>query len=959
MTQHNSRTDKRLVGSLLPWLIATFGLLLYLLTLNGWISIPTFVQVAQRSGWALRPELSSPLYSLLTYPIGWLSPGVRPIAFNLFSVLCGVLTLALLARAVALMPQDRTVDQRQRERNKAGLSRKVAWIPPVLAAVVLGLQLTFWESATAGSSEMLNVLILAYAIRNILEYRVTKNENWLLKSSLAWGAGLANSWLLFCLFPWFLVALIWIRRLSFFNAQFLFRMFLCGVAGLLLYLFLPLVHVASSSPVYTFWQALKVNLAGDKNAFLYFYLRAPLNVRLSLAITSLLPILLISIRWSTNFGDTSRLGGLLAKWVLHVAHAALFVACVWVAFNPGFSPRRLGYPFPELAFLSALSAGYIAGYFLVVFNPLPDRMGRTSSSQRLALLISRSAVWGLLVLVPLGLVARNLPQIRMTNSTALKDHAFRLVEGFPAKAAILSDDPQELLVAQAALAQQGRLQNYVFLDTTMLPAPLYHQFQKMRYGETWPDFVNPSRTNKVEDMEILYVVSKLADTMPLRYLNPSFGYYFEFFDARPRGLSYELVLHSTNSLAGPPLSDEELRQNQRFWSDAAPSLEKLAAFTKRPGRPVRFLDVLWENLRLPPEINATAQWLGSTYSRSLDGWGVAVQRAGILPEAGRCFELAAELNPDNIAAKGNLKFNRELVAEKKPVLDLSLISQAQLGPYQDWQQAMQRCGPFDDPARCFALGMAFLRGKNFRQGGIELQRVHELVPGDLRTRLALAGIYTRFRFTEKALEITADLSTQREALEKAGIPVPEAVQAEAVALYSANRGEKADALLNGLFKEKPQDPAAMATVIQVSSMFGRLTNALPALDQLQKLRPDDPAVLVSKGFTQIQLNAFSNAIPTLNRALELQETNRTALLYRALAYLGSEQMDLAEKDYQELYSQFPNALEVNSGLARIALKRSDTNAALAYYYTCLSNSAPASPQHRFFLERVKELSPTQ
>ena len=957
MTQNKPGPDKRFVGSLLPWLIAAAGLIFYLLTLNRWISATNISHVASRSGWVWGLEFDSPLYYLLTYPFTWLPNAVRPLAFNLFSATCAVLTLALLARSVTLLPHDRTVAQRQRERSRTGVSLPVAWIPPVLAAAVLGLQLTFWEGATAGSSELLEVLLLAYAVRNVLEYRVSKNESWLLRGSLAWGAGMANGWMIFCLFPGFLIMLFWVRGLSFFNARFMFRMFLCGVAGLLLYLVLPLIHMASANRAWSFWAVLKANLAYDKNAFLFFSWRAPLNVRLSLAMASLLPVLLIGIRWPTNFGDTSRLGGILAKWILHLAHAALMVACIWVAFDPAFSPRGLGYPLAALAYLAALSIGYFAGYFLLVFKALPDRMGRPSTAQKWCYVASRTVVWLMLVLVPTGLLWRNLPEIRMSNGPALKDYASRLVEALPPKAAVLCDDDRKLVLAQGILAMAGREKDYLFMDTQRIMAPGYHAFQTRRYGSAWPAVVDPSRTNRVEDLEIVYVASKLIDKMPLCYLNPSFGYYFEFFDQRPRGLSYELVAHSTNSVAGPPLSEAETTQNEQFWAQATPSLERLSPWITPSQKATSFGDVLLQKMHIPREPNRTAVILGNFYSQALDFWGVKMQRTGQLPAAHRCFQLATELNPDNVSARGNLKFNEELLAGKKPALDAAMISESNLGRYHDWQQVLQAGGPSDEPMRCFGLGILFIRGNLIRQGGIELERVHQLIPGHLPTRLTLASIYTRFGLPEKALELVQGLSSQKEALANEQIRGVDAFQAETIALYSTGHKAQADELVRTAFKEHASEQDYLAAITQVSSMFRVFTNALSALAQLEKLRPEDPTVLVSEAYIHIQLAQPSNAVPVLTHVLELQETNYTARLYRAIAYTGTGQLQEADQDYRLLLAQFPRAVEVNSGLAELALKRNDTNAALRYYDICLTNTAAGSEQRRILSQRIKELRP--
>src|SRR6267143_683381 len=104
-----------------------------------------------------------------------------------------MLSLALFVRSIVRQQGDRACQQRQRQYGAHGgeeierqrehgefslLSIPMAWLPPILAAVVCGLQLTFWENATAASSEMLSLLLFAYVIRNVLEYRIDERESW-------------------------------------------------------------------------------------------------------------------------------------------------------------------------------------------------------------------------------------------------------------------------------------------------------------------------------------------------------------------------------------------------------------------------------------------------------------------------------------------------------------------------------------------------------------------------------------------------------------------------------------------------------------------------------------------------------------------------------------------------------------------------------------------------------------
>src|SRR5260221_1817261 len=105
----------------LPWLVAGGVFLLYLLTLRRWITYLGLGPLARATGWDWHPTLHMPLQFLLTYPCRWLPAGLQVIGLNLFAAICATLSLALLARSVALLPHDRTRDQRQARRGESSL----------------------------------------------------------------------------------------------------------------------------------------------------------------------------------------------------------------------------------------------------------------------------------------------------------------------------------------------------------------------------------------------------------------------------------------------------------------------------------------------------------------------------------------------------------------------------------------------------------------------------------------------------------------------------------------------------------------------------------------------------------------------------------------------------------------------------------------------------------------------
>src|SRR5581483_853748 len=106
MTSHNepAPAEKSFVASKLPWDAAAAVMVVYFVTLNRWVAVKNVSDVALASGWDLSPELLSPVFNpvwyVVTLPFHWLPATWVPMAYNFLALVCGGLTLALLARSV-------------------------------------------------------------------------------------------------------------------------------------------------------------------------------------------------------------------------------------------------------------------------------------------------------------------------------------------------------------------------------------------------------------------------------------------------------------------------------------------------------------------------------------------------------------------------------------------------------------------------------------------------------------------------------------------------------------------------------------------------------------------------------------------------------------------------------------------------------------------------------------------
>jgi len=951
----------------LPWIIAVVALIVYLATLNHWICPNNLLSVAKVSGWTWQPELYGPLYWLVTYPFRWLPVTLIPLGLNLLATVCAVLTVALLARSVALLPHDRTHQQRLRETSDFSLlTIRARWLPPVMAGVVCGLQLTFWENATAASSEMLDLLLFAYVIRNVLEYRIDERESWLLRAAFVYGLAIPGNWAMIGFFPLFIVALVWIKGLSFFDLRFLGTMAVCGLFGLLLYLLLPLMQMNGKFVQVPFWAALKANIGSQKNVLAMLLNKGtilhgdqPLWV---LSLFAFVPLLLIAIRWPSYFGDTSRMGVGIATWILNLLYGVFLLLCVWVALDPRTSPRNYRPGMPPLLtlyYLSALCVGYFSGYFLLVFGTTPARSRRIPPLLGAINKVVLVGIWFLLLLAPAVLIYRNLPQIRLTNGSMFQRFTSFVSEGLPSQGAVvLSDDPLRTLLLRAAMVHRTANGKYVFVDTGDLKWPQYHRFLRALNGSSWASNSLKERDKVFSDNDLFDLVSQIATTNSLYYLHPSFGYYFERFYLEPHGLVYKLISYPTNSLLAPPLTKELLNENEDRWTSIKRDELKPLLIAMHPsGTSPGFLGNLMDKAHLDPIVNRDASMAGNLYSRSLDYWGVEMQKHHHLAEAAAHFETALELNPENIVAQINLECNKMLQTGREPSSNIPKSIEDQFGKYRNWEEVMRENGPFDEPSFCFEQGRLNARFQLYRQAASQFQRVKELAPHHLSARLWLAQLYIISYLPEEALKLINEIRSQPEVLPIQRTNRTELLFVEASAYLAKNDLKGTQSAVGAMLEKYPEDEDLLATATHVYMSYGQFSNALAIIDRQLKLTPDNPNTLLNKGYACIRLNAFDEAIAPLTKALALETNNYSALLNRAIAYLQGEKLDAAQHDYETLQKVFPTAFQVYFGLGEIYYRKHDTNAAIRNYQLYLTNAPPHNDESQFVTKRIQELSP--
>lgn len=935
--------DRQPLGSLrkpLPWIVLVLGFVFYCLTLNRWVTIDSLNVVAQIARWDWTMPLRGPLFFLITLPVHLIPAPFQPLALNVFTAGLAASTLAVLCRILLLIPQDRTREQRIRERGSDSLpSTGFYWLGPLLAVLVLGLQLTFWEHATSSTGEMLNVLIFGCLIWFLLEYRIHTNAKWLYGFAFLLAAGMSNAWSTVGYLPFFGIALIWTVGHELFQWNRIIKMGGAFFVGLLFYALLPAVSVISGNTEASFWYHLKQAFVHQKD-ILVVYPKAQI---LLLTLTSLVPVTFIAIRWPSSMGDTSAIGGMLSGFMFRILHVLMLGTCIWVAFDPAYSPRNLGLgipPFMSFYFLGAIAIGYFINYFALLFGVTPQSRVRRRSAEIHPLLAKGGLAFLLLlsISVPVGLVYKNWRDISATNSDALKHYAFHLRSSLPENGFVsLGDNRQEIFLLEGLQIQEDAAQKHLYLDSNMMDYQVYMKHIHQHFGDRFPFLTDyTSLPSPIRPMSQLHLLVKLSEESRLFFLHPSFGYVMELFYAQPHKMMLQLADYGENQLLPQGPSADLIKANVNYWKGLEPFLGRIEAMVEMK--------------------NKTGLTIGKWMALRLNDWGVRLQRANQLEEAGFAFSRAIALSPDNVAAKINLTYNQRLQAGDGTSLTLSEEIQDMMSQYRGWDDILFRAGPLDEPEFCFELGKNFVESDLTRQAAEQFQRSQELNPDNLEARLWLANIMVSSSLMEEALDVIKRLKNEKyEALSQDNLA--ELTRIETVALVGLGRVQEAEGKLMAMAETLPKNEAILQSKLFFFQHTQDREKALDVLDEQLALKPDRVDALLHKSVLYIELGQYAKAVESAGRILQIEPDHLAAKMNRAIAHLQLGDLVEAKKDYERLEEIIPEeqSFRVYFGLGEIAMRQNEKEKAINYFKKFLETAPETNPDIPEVQTKIQQL----
>jgi tetratricopeptide (TPR) repeat protein len=968
-TKMETTQTRSFVRTVLPWIVAAVMLLLYFFTRNTYVTAESVWPLARANGMNWQAPYIAPLTYLVTFPVRWFPPGMQLLVLNLISVICAAVSLGLLARSVAILPHDRTQLQREKRIDENGfLGIRLAWVPVIFAVIVAGLQLSFWEHAIVGTGEMIDLLLFAYCVRCLLEYRIEEKNSWLYRLAVVYGVGITNNFAMIAFFPALLIALVWVKGWRFFRFNFLVTMFLLGLAGLAFYFVLPLINLGEAS----FWTSLKTNLAYQKE--IVFGLRkAALLPTLCFAV----PLMLIGFRWTGGFGDQSAVGSMFANLAAVVLHAGILAFCVFVAFDSKVTPREVAeqyretgvrFSFLPVYYLSALLVGYYSGFLLLVFSKSEPRSRRRTTippalNYAVAGLVCAGAAFA-----AVSLFGQNFRKIQKSNSAAHSTYASEIAKSLPEKPAVIfSDDPVILYPLHAAL--DGKT-DHLLLEAVALTRAEYHKYLQKRHGARMPKVELFPGEKVISSPQNLQALHQLSATRDLIYVHPSFGYFFEAFYLEPRKLVHVLKQYPVGAITPPPLAAEVITAQGAYWASLQNSvLKDLKAE----------LDGVTEELKA--RLETTPGYVGICYSRALDHWGVELQKAGRFDEAAPMFAEALALNPNNAAALINISANALWRKEKRRLPKMTEQEEQKLGLYQgNVTYLFNACGPIDEPTFLTELANNFTQNTLYRQAQQMLMRGLDYVPDDVALRLSLANVHVLAQQPDIALSHIKEMR-ERPGWTQKELPVQiEVSRLEASALLVKNEFAAAERLLKSLVQAHSNEPSAYYALSQLySSHSARLrdqgepmpaavqsTNALDVIEALLQKQPTNTVAWFTCGNLAFYTGNYDRSIEAFSKVLQQTRQNKAALLNRAVSYLRSAmtltneakiaRLRSAKGDYEDYKRQFGPDYRVYFGLAEIAYAEQDWRMARENYEHYLQYGGTASATERKLVQsRLEEV----
>lgn len=948
---------KYLVRHFAFWL-GVAALVIYCLTLSSGMTIASLDLSAKLCGWDWRPWIGQPLLWVLTLPLRVLPEAWVPVGLNLFAAGCAAGVLGLLAASLELLPWS------------IPPLKVSGWrfrLPILLALIVCGLEINFWQHATQATGEMLGLLLFAGSLWCLLKSRAHQDIRWLHIAALVWGLGMAENWMMMLAWP-LMIAIVWaLHRFEFWNWRFLLRLAGWGAAGYSIVLLPPLINgVLPNSPL-SFKDAWLT--AGEQiwhtwqGLFVYFVVihRATGLILLGFYLLPLLSLAWILCRHEDEPANQPTLDQ-LQIFLFRVLRFGLLLACLWVALDPVPGPRNIlknqiqfAQPLLSFDYLIALGAGLLAGNLLLAGQrkttptPRPIYLDYLFFWQERVtpVLIAFASI-----AITTLLISRNFSPVTQANRFPLKQYGEFIGRSLPSGGGVvLSDFSDRLAVFREAQAHHPEWRGWVPVEVGALTLPEYRSWLARRYPEI--SVPAPGRRD-LGPAELRTWIDRLASSNRVYYLQWSSGFLFEAFYLEPAGAVYQLKPFVTDTVRPPPLAREIISENQKIWNEAQSQIEALNQSAKKIPSPLAARIAAELNLAPPPF--PQGDLLRSWYSMALNGWGVQLQWAGQFAEARNRFADAIVLSQTNWIARFNLLCNSNLQAGGAMNIAAAEKLSEKIPGIGAAKSLLGRFGPVDEPAFCYTLGNIFSTAKLPRLAMQQFERCAELAPAETAPKFSLISLYAHTGLSGRATNMIEFVRSETRNLPLISEERLRLALAEAEFHWLQKNPERAREIVDELIGIHSENILGLESVVKQIISFRDFVSADAQFSRHLERSPNNPFLLHTRSELLIQCGKPEAAIAGLNRVLEL--TNYPpARFNRAIAYLRVSDFAAAQRDFLALTNAALDAPAIEFGLAESALGFGETNMAVQYLKKSLSRTPKNSPAWEKITSKLNQLTP--
>ena len=167
---------------------------------------------------------------------------------------------------------------------------------------------------------------------------------------------------------------------------------------------------------------------------------------------------------------------------------------------------------------------------------------------------------------------------------------------------------------------------------------------------------------------------------------------------------------------------------------------------------------------------------------------------------------------------------------------------------------------------------------------------------------------------------------------------------EAEEALADNRPEEAAARLIEAMAVEPENPGNLLLLSNLGVIYrrcGRDSLALSVFDEANRRAPRMVTVLLNRGRLHLDLGNTVEAYEDFDKVIDIDSLNYTARYYRGTMSLYGGRLDIAEKDFDVMKSQRPDAIDTAVALSALySLTRRDREAIPYFERLTVDDPAP-------------------